>query len=58
MSALDPYTRASPTYQAAIRHRHKSGSAYEGFSRPSKWPARLALLALALFAFTLLTIPA
>lgn len=29
---VDPFTRASPTYQAAMRHPHKSGSAWEGYA--------------------------
>lgn len=29
---VDPFTRASPTYQSAMRHPHKSGSAWEGYA--------------------------
>jgi hypothetical protein len=29
MNRPDPFTHASPTYQAAIRHPHKSGPALE-----------------------------
>ena len=28
---IDPFTRASPTYQLAMRHAFKSGPAYEGW---------------------------
>jgi hypothetical protein len=50
MSAVDPFTRASATYQAAIRAPHKSGQAWEGYSpRPrSSWP--LVLLGFAVTA--------
>lgn len=29
VSPVDPFTAASPTYRAAIRHPYKSGSAFE-----------------------------
>lgn len=51
----DPFTRASATYRNAMRHAHKSGAAWEGYTpRPSRIPAYLALAGLALFAATLI----
>ena len=41
--SVDPFTRASPTYQAATRHPHKTGAAYEGYS-PRGESARTVLL--------------
>jgi hypothetical protein len=32
MTALDPFTRATATYQAATRHPFKSGQAWEGYA--------------------------
>jgi len=29
-TATDPFTKASPTYQAALRHPHKTGQGTEG----------------------------
>lgn len=30
----DAFTRATPIYRAALRHPHKSGSAFQEFRRP------------------------
>lgn len=42
MTALDPFTAASPSYRAAIRHPHKSGEAFEVTGRTSFEGHRLA----------------
>lgn len=56
---VDPFTRASATYQAATRSRlaFKSGAAYEGWTPrpPSRLPAILFWSAFAFLVFTLLS---
>jgi len=53
---IDPFTRASASYQAAIRHPHKSGSAFEGYSPAPIWPRVAVLVFLAIFAAILITL--
>jgi hypothetical protein len=43
-SATDPFTAASPTYQAAIRHRHKSGECFEITGSRLNWGLILAIV--------------
>jgi hypothetical protein len=50
-TATDDFTRASPTYQAAMRYPHKSGCAYEGFEPRHGFPW-LAVLAIAALVLT------
>ena len=38
---IDPFTAASPTYQAAIRHPHKTGAAFEGYGPRPLFPPLL-----------------
>lgn len=57
---VDPFTNASPTYQAAIRHQHKSGSAFEGYNPRGGlsyvWAPPAVLVALGIFAAVLFTL--
>jgi len=38
---MDPFTKASPTYQNAMRYKHKSGPAFEGYRPGRTFRARL-----------------
>lgn len=57
---VDPFTNASATYQAAIRHAHKSGAAFEGYSPRGGLSYVLAplavLVALGIFVAVLFTL--
>ncbi len=55
MQSVDPFTRASATYQNSMRHPHKTGAAWEGYTPRRPAFARIAgrvfvLASLALFA--------
>lgn len=53
MSATDPFTAASPTYRAAIRHPHKTGNPLE-VQRPAlNWGLIMGVLGCAVFWFSL-----
>lgn len=56
---IDEFTRASPTYQQAIRHTHKTGAAFEGYSPRGLsrfWAPLAVLVALGIFAAVLFTL--
>lgn len=48
--SVDPFTYASPTYQNAMRHPHRSGQGYEGFEPRSSVLGRVLHLLLSLLA--------
>lgn len=58
---VDPFMNASPIYQQAIRHQHKSGSAFEGYSPRGLshfWAPLAVLVVLGMFVAVLFTVSA